>query len=54
MKVEQDQFFPSDLIVLKTSNPGGLCYVETKNLDGETNLKHKQSIKDIADVIESV
>ena len=51
--IEQDQFFPSDLIVLKSSNPGGLCYVETKNLDGETNLKHKQAIKDISDMIQS-
>lgn len=27
---------------------GGICYVETKSLDGETNLKHKDSVKDIA------
>jgi len=27
--------------------PKGICYVETKNLDGETNLKHKQVNKDI-------
>jgi len=26
---------------LKTSLPKGICYVETKNLDGETNMKHK-------------
>eukprot|EP00347_Sterkiella_histriomuscorum_P021501 403333759 len=24
----------------------GICYIETKNLDGETNLKHKQPHKD--------
>lgn len=24
---------------------GGICFVETKNLDGETNLKHKLAPK---------
>lgn len=27
--------------MLQSSEEKGLCYVETKNLDGETNLKHK-------------
>jgi hypothetical protein len=30
---------PADIIVLATSDPDGNCYLETKNLDGETNLK---------------
>lgn len=47
MKVKQDQFFPADILVLNTSLPKGICYVETKNLDGETNLKHKQVEKSI-------
>lgn len=47
VKVMADQSFPSDLIILKSSNKSGICYVETKNLDGETNLKHKAAIKDI-------
>ena len=29
---------------MKSSNPSGLAYIETKNLDGETNLKHKQTV----------
>lgn len=35
---------PADIIVLSTSEPDGLCYVETKNLDGETNLKIRRGI----------
>ena len=46
-----DQYFPADLIVLRSSNPSGLAYVETKNLDGETNLKHKSCIKELQAVI---
>jgi phospholipid-translocating ATPase len=36
---------PADIIVLSTSDADGLCYVETKNLDGETNLKVKHALK---------
>jgi len=32
---------------LNTSEPNGVCYIETKNLDGETNLKQKNAHKDV-------
>lgn len=35
------------MVLLKSSEPKGVCYVETKNLDGETNLKHKLVEKEI-------
>ena len=47
VKINQDQYFPADLILIKSSNPSGLAYIETKNLDGETNLKHKSCIKEL-------
>lgn len=36
---------PADIVVLSTSDPDGMCYLETKNLDGETNLKPRRSCK---------
>ncbi len=39
IKVLRDQPVPADLIVLKSYH--NECYVETTNLDGETNLKQK-------------
>ena len=45
VKVECDQFFPADIVFIQSSESKGVCYVETKNLDGETNLKHKTAEK---------
>lgn len=41
VRVPCDQFFPADMVLVESSDPKGVCYIETKNLDGETNLKHK-------------
>jgi len=46
VKVYENEYFPCDLVVLNSSLPKGMCYVETKNLDGETNLKHKLADKE--------
>ena len=51
VKITEDKYFPADLILLKSSNPSGLAYVETKNLDGETNLKHKSCLKELQQII---
>ncbi|KAJ3992228.1 phospholipid-transporting ATPase 1 [Lentinula boryana] len=36
---------PADVVVLATSDSDGMCYLETKNLDGETNLKPRRAVK---------
>jgi P-type E1-E2 ATPase len=46
IKVHENEYFPCDMIILNSSLPKGICYVETKNLDGETNLKYKQAAKE--------
>ncbi|KII85635.1 hypothetical protein PLICRDRAFT_115926 [Plicaturopsis crispa FD-325 SS-3] len=41
---------PADVVVLSTSDPEGMCYLETKNLDGETNLKPRKCCKATAKI----
>jgi magnesium-transporting ATPase (P-type) len=41
------------MVLLRTSDVKGACFVETKNLDGETNLKIKQANKDIYPLFQS-
>ncbi|KAF5313608.1 hypothetical protein D9611_010219 [Ephemerocybe angulata] len=36
---------PADIVVLSTSDADGMCYLETKNLDGETNLKPRKALR---------
>ncbi|KAJ4848217.1 putative phospholipid-transporting ATPase 9 [Turnera subulata] len=45
VKVEKDEYFPADLLLLSSSYDDAVCYVETMNLDGETNLKLKQGVE---------
>lgn len=45
VKVCKDEYFPADLLLLSSSNDDGVCYVETMNLDGETNLKLKHALE---------
>jgi phospholipid-translocating ATPase len=44
VRLYNEEQVPADIIVLATSDPDGACYVETKNLDGETNLKVRNAL----------
>lgn len=45
VKVHSNNEFPADLIALSSSGDQGMCYIDTCNLDGETNLKIRNSLE---------
>ncbi|RAL40050.1 unnamed protein product [Cuscuta campestris] len=51
VRVKQDEFFPADLLFLASTNPDGVCYLETANLDGETNLKIRKALEKTWDYV---
>jgi phospholipid-translocating ATPase len=44
VRLYNDEEIPADIVVLSTSDSDGACYIETKNLDGETNLKVRTAV----------
>ena len=43
LMIEKSLPFPADMVMLSSTEPDGLCYIETSSLDGETNLKIRKS-----------
>ncbi|CAM6103969.1 unnamed protein product [Calypogeia fissa] len=48
VKLLANETVPCDLVLLGTSDPSGVAYVETLNLDGESNLKSRYATQETA------
>lgn len=45
--LSNNEAVPADILLLRTSDPHGVCYIDTCDLDGETNLKRREVYTDI-------
>jgi magnesium-transporting ATPase (P-type) len=43
--LQDNERIPADILVVSNSNHDGRCYMETSTLDGEKNLKPRESVK---------
>lgn len=51
VRVVSNEIVPADLLLLHTSDPNGVCHIETSSLDGETNLKQRRAVTGLCVVV---
>ncbi|KAK4164954.1 putative phospholipid-transporting ATPase DNF3 [Cladorrhinum sp. PSN259] len=54
IQLRRDDNVPADVVLLSATGPNGIAYIETMALDGETNLKSKQSCRLLAEHCDSL
>ncbi|XP_007944174.1 phospholipid-transporting ATPase VA [Orycteropus afer afer] len=51
VRLRCNEIIPADVLLLSSSDPDGLCHIETTNLDGETNLKRRQVVRGFSELV---
>ncbi|KAJ2928030.1 hypothetical protein H1R20_g9061, partial [Candolleomyces eurysporus] len=50
VKITEGEQFPADILICATSEDDNVAFVETKNLDGETNLKSRRAVEGLTGI----
>ncbi|XAR55729.1 Phospholipid-translocating ATPase [Bertholletia excelsa] len=51
VKIFADETIPCDMVLLGTSDPSGIAYIQTMNLDGESNLKTRYARQETTSMV---
>ncbi|CAM0873060.1 unnamed protein product [Alopecurus aequalis] len=51
VKIYSNETMPCDMVLLGTSDPNGIAYIQTMNLDGESNLKTRYARQETVSMI---
>ncbi|KAJ8570940.1 hypothetical protein K7X08_037912 [Anisodus acutangulus] len=54
VKILADETIPCDMVLLGTSDPSGIAYIQTMNLDGESNLKTRYARQETTSLVSEV
>lgn len=49
----ENEQVPCDIVILKTSDESGGCYIQTANLDGETDFKPRHAVPETMNLSEA-
>ncbi|WOK95873.1 phospholipid-transporting ATPase 1 [Canna indica] len=52
VKINADEAIPCDMVLLCTSDPNGIAYIQTMNLDGESNLKTRYARQETVSMVQ--
>ena len=51
VKLSINEVIPADILLLHSSEQDNICFIETANIDGETNLKQRHVAQQSSDSI---
>ncbi|XP_074848817.1 phospholipid-transporting ATPase VD [Carettochelys insculpta] len=54
VRLSCNERIPADMVVLYSTDPDGICHIETASLDGETNLKQRQVVRGYAEQVSEI
>nr|XP_004658901.2 phospholipid-transporting ATPase VD [Jaculus jaculus] len=49
IRLSCNEIIPADMVLLSSTDPDGVCHIETSSLDGESNLKQRQVVRGYAE-----